>query len=299
MRDAAESEDLVGRPLLDRDRRRRPASRGRPSSSGRRRRTGCRGGRRATASGYVPTLFAVSPLAATRSAPTRTTSTSPRAHQVSRRRRPGSACAARRPAPAPRRSAGRPGGTAASRRPRRGSSRPAWWAAWTIPSAVPNWPQASGPVLQWVRIRSGPNSRVGQAPPGRTRPAGRGRSVASATIASASARSAAAIASPSSRQVADRLVAGHHPVDRPAEVDRGRAGARGARPPRRAAIARRAYGCVSRARSADSARPIAATWPIAGAPRTTIWRIAVRRPRAPLRTSTSTSSSGSCRWSIR
>ena len=41
--------------------------------------------------------------------------------------------------------------------------RPAWWAAWTTPSAVPNWPQASGPVLQWVRIRSGPSPGTGSA----------------------------------------------------------------------------------------------------------------------------------------
>ena len=45
--DAAELEDLVGGPLLDRDAPRRRASRGRPSWSARRRRTGCRGGPRA------------------------------------------------------------------------------------------------------------------------------------------------------------------------------------------------------------------------------------------------------------
>ena len=42
-------------------------------------------------------------------------------------------------------------------------------------------------------------------------------------MASASARIASAIASPSSDEVADRLVAGHQPVDRPAQVDGRRA----------------------------------------------------------------------------
>src|SRR4051812_5302434 len=62
-------------------------------------------------------------------------------------------------------------------------------------------------------------------------------------------------------------------------------------------IARRANGSVSAARSADSARPIAATWPMAGAPRTIIWRMALAASGA-FRTSTSTSSSGRRRWSI-
>ena len=122
-----------------------------------------------TASVYVPILFAVSPFAAIRSAPTRITSTSPPAmsgpaamsgmsvwgtpaclssHAVSR---------------APWRY-GRVSST------QTWSGRSAAWAAWTTPSAVPNWPQASGPVLQWVRIRSGPSvsgriapARLGQA----------------------------------------------------------------------------------------------------------------------------------------
>ncbi len=38
-------------------------------------------------------------------------------------------------------------------------------------------------------------------------------------------------------------------------------------------VARRAYGRVSRILSAVSASPMAATWPMAGAPRMTMWRI--------------------------
>jgi hypothetical protein len=65
---AADPEDLVGRPLLDLD---RVAVRGRQVDRRRRRatRNGMPWRAARTASGYVPTLFAVSPFAATRSAP--------------------------------------------------------------------------------------------------------------------------------------------------------------------------------------------------------------------------------------
>ncbi len=39
--------------------------------------------------------------------------------------------------------------------------RPARWAAWTTPSAVPSWPQASGPVLPWA-ARGAPSLGSGQ-----------------------------------------------------------------------------------------------------------------------------------------
>ena len=103
-------------------------------------------------------------------------------------------------------------------------SRPAWCAAWTTPSAVPYWPQASGPVLQWVRIRTGRSVRDGQDLQPERRPAGRGRSWPRRRSRRPRSRIASAIASPSSRQLADLVVAGHDPLDRPAQVDRGRPG---------------------------------------------------------------------------
>src|SRR5438034_3107857 len=164
-----------------------------------------------------------------------------------------------------------------------------------MPSAVPNWPQASGPVLQWVRIRSGPNSRTGRAASPNT--ASRPWSVvASVTIASASSRSAAATAMPSSGR---SPTASKRAIIRSTAQPRLTAVGRAARSAAAAArrIARRAIAVVSVARSAERASPMAATWPIAGAPRTTIWRIAFAASGA-FRTSTSTSSSGSFRWSM-
>ncbi len=224
--------------------RRRRRWRGRSRSSGRRRRTGSRGARRGRASGYVPTLFAVSPFAATRSAPTITTSTSP--PRISEPAATSGISVCGTPAcsssQAVRRAPWRYGRVSSTQTL---ISRPAWWAAWTIPSAVPNWPQASGPVLQWVRIRSGPNSRVGSAasPNSASRP---WSVVASATIASASSRSAAAIDRPVLDQVADGLVAGDHPVHGPAEVDRRRP------------------GCAQRRRRAAEDRPAGVRHRVAG-----------------------------------
>ena len=71
--------DLRRVALLDRDRRPRRRREVERRASARRRRTGRRGGRARTASPYVPTLFAVSPFAAIRSAPVSTQSTSPAA----------------------------------------------------------------------------------------------------------------------------------------------------------------------------------------------------------------------------
>ena len=145
-------------------------------------------------------------------------------------------------------------------------------------------------MLQWVRIRSGPNSLTGSAasPNSASRPW--------SVVASADDRVGLGAERRGDRvavlgQVADRLEAGHHPVDRPAEVDRRRAGAaKRGRGAARGSPGGRTAACP-RARSADRARPIAATWPIAGAPRTTIWRIAVAAS-GPFRTSTSTSCVG-------
>ena len=135
--------------------------RGRPSWSARRRRTGSRAGPRGRPACRSRPCSRCRRWR--RPGPPRPGRRPPRPWPSGARRpRRGAACAGRRPGPAPRSSAGRPAGTAASRRPRRGRSRPAWWAAWTTPSAVPYWPQASGPVLQWVRIRSGPAVGDGQ-----------------------------------------------------------------------------------------------------------------------------------------
>ena len=91
------------------------------------------------------------------------------------------------------------------------------------PSAVPYWPQASGPVLQWVRIRTGRPSGTGRT--ASPKPASRPWSVvASKTIASASARMRVRDRVAVVVELADLDVPGHDPVDRPAQVDRGRPG---------------------------------------------------------------------------
>ena len=194
--DAAELEDLVGGRAPRSRSPSRPRWRGRPSWSGRRRRTGSRAGRRARPAGTCRPCWRCrrwprpGPRRPARRPPRRATS-------GARRPRRGAARAGRRPGPAPRSSAARPAGRVASRRPRRGPARPAWCAAWTMPRAVPYWPQASGPVLQWVRMRTGRSSGVGRI--SSPKPASRPWSVvASKTIASASARIARAIAKPSS-----------------------------------------------------------------------------------------------------
>ena len=108
----------------------------------------------------------------------------------------------------------------------------------------------AGPVLQWVRTRSGRSSGTRQDLQRRSGASRPWSSVASKTMASASARIAAAIAVAVLGQVADRLVGGHHPVDRPAEVDRRRArvaqGVGGAAQRRPARVRPRGPACVRR-----------------------------------------------------
>ena len=138
--------------LLDHDRRPRSGSRGRSSRSGRRRRTDAGGlGRQRQAK--VPTLFATSPLAATRSQPTSTASTSPAA--ISRPRPSRRSARGRFRAPrAHRRSAARPAAAAATRWRARSTSPPRAASSATTASAVPRPGAASAPVLQWVSIRA-------------------------------------------------------------------------------------------------------------------------------------------------
>ena len=163
--------------------------------------------------------------------------------------------------------------TAASRRPRRGPAgrrggRPGRCPARSRTGRRPAVRCCSGSGCG----PAGPRARAGSSRP---KPAIRPWSVvASKTIASASSRIASAIAPPSSDRSPISLVAGHHPVDRPAQVDRGRPGVdEGVG----AAAERRPPGVRPRRRglrSALIASPIAATWPMAGAPRTIISRIA-------------------------
>ena len=213
-----------------------------------------------------------------------------------RRPRRRSACAGRRPGPAPRSSAGRPGGTAASRRPRRGrrarhgappGRRPARSRTGRTPAArccSGSGSGAAGPP--GVGATSRPNAA--------SRPWSVGR-LEDDRVGLGAHRVGDRVAVLG--QVADRLVAAMHPLDRPAQVDGGRAGVdervrRAAE--RRPARVRPRRRALSRALSAS---PMAATWPMAGAPRTTISRIAYAASPAD-RHGYSTRASGSRRWSI-
>ena len=91
-------------------------------------------GRARTANPYVPTLFAVSPLAAIRSAPVRMASTSPEpsVHRQRRRRPRRREC---RAPPTPMPSGERPGGAVSSPPPRR--ARPGPYPRLRTPSALP------------------------------------------------------------------------------------------------------------------------------------------------------------------
>ena len=287
--------------------RRRPASRsGSPEPSaasqverapwGRRRRTGPRGARRAPRAGRCPTLFAVSPFAAIRSAPTRTASTSPEA-----RSQPAAASArsvygipAWPSSQAVSRAPCEPGARLVDvdvdRPPVRGQ-RPGRRRA----------PSRTGRTAA-ARCCSGSGSGVGRsAGPAGARRRGRASrawsSVASPTIASASRaerrRDRRPVVDRARRSPRSGPACGRAPSARDCRRPRV---ARALAVPRR--IARRAYGFAGRGRPAVSARPSAATWPSAGAPRTTISRIAWATS-APDSQSTSTSSSGSRRWSRR
>ena len=88
---------------------------------------------------------------------------------------------------------------------------------------MPNCPHASGPVLQWVRMLSGRSLGRGQRLEAERRePAVVDGGLRDDRVGLRPERvgDGPAIVG----QVADRLVAGHHPVDRPAQVDRRRAG---------------------------------------------------------------------------
>ena len=101
-------------------------------------------------------------------------------------------------------------------------SRPSAASAWTTPSAVPIWPQASGPVLQWVSSCSGRPSGAGR------RSAPRRARAAWSIVASRDDRlRLVAKGRRDCRSVVEQLphrgIAGQHPVRRPADRHRRRA----------------------------------------------------------------------------
>src|SRR6266511_1487805 len=229
-----------------------------------------------TASGYVPILLATSPLAAMRSAPTRTTSTSPDAMSD-----PAIASAitvtgtpSRSSSHALRRAPWNSGRVS----PAQTCSRlPVSCAARTTPSAVPYPTVASEPALQCVSTRA--PSGTSSAP---SRPISRFPATSAAAMRSASAR--AASAPPSSHAAIARAT----PHERFTAV--GRASAR-----RRAAARTPPASSIVRAARATPNAPAA---PSAGAPRTASDRTASHRS-STVAHSTNRSSPGSARWSIR
>ena len=224
----------------------------------------------ASASGYVPILLAVSPLAAIRSAPTTTTSARPRAITVG----PAESTTIWWSIPssvssnAVKRDPCRSGRVSSAVTDR---NLPRSWRTRTMPSAVPHSTHASAPVLQWVCTRMGAvsvNCSSRSAPRwARARLA----RTSSSPIATASAITAAAPSSsrPRTRRTAhDRLTA----VGRAAAI-------------RSASTRTTVVGSPSRsARSAAMATPNAPATPIAGAPRT------ARRVMASIIVSTSRTS---------
>ena len=144
------------------------------------------------------------------------------------------------------------------------------------------------------RAAAGRRGRAAREPGSRSRP---WSSVASETIALASSRMRRRRSRRRPPTGADRVVARHHPVDRPAQVDRGRP--RGRRAVRRAPggspggrTASRPRGALGRERQPDR-RDLADRRARRGRPSPDrVGRVGRRR------ISTSTSASGSCRWSI-
>ena len=239
--------------------------------------------------------------------PTRIASTSPRRISEPARDVGDERCAGRRPAASSQAvepAALEDGRRLVDRRPGSRGSRVVGGLG-RSPSAVPNWPPASGPPgCSGPGCRSGPSSSArGSAASTRRRPrrARRGRSIASATIASASARIAAGdrVAVLATARRPPSYAAITRSTAQPT-VDRRRARRcaarwRGAAEGRPAGVRLRRRGRVRRSAPSRSRPP----GPIAGPPRTTRPRIAPGRPRRRSRTSSSTSCAGQRRWSIR
>ena len=141
----------------------------------------------ASASGYVPTLLATSPLAAIRSAPTTTASTRPRAISDGRRRRrrPGRSTPSAASSQAVSRAPCSSGRVSSAYTP---LDWPRSCSTVTMPSAVPHSTVASQPVLQWVSSRSGRRRRAGRRRARRSpgRPCASSSSIARASASTAS-----------------------------------------------------------------------------------------------------------------
>ncbi len=172
-------------------------------------------------------------------------------------------------------------------------ARPAWCAAVIVERAVPNWPPAIGPVLPSVST-----CNVSFASPGRTAnecpTSAPWASTASRITASASARSAAAMVSPSAWSPAASSTASIRSMVEVIAPDAGRVLRSALAAPR--IVARRANGREATDRDATRASVTAATCACAGPPTIAPSRIALTASAAP-RTSRSARMSGSRRWS--
>ena len=152
------------------------------------------------------------------------------------------------------------------------------------PSAVPYPPVASDPVLQWVRMSQ--RSSISAAP---RAPIRWFASMSSSWIASASA-SRICSGFPMTCAATPRMRSSAHA--RLTAVGRAEASAASSS----SIVSRQRPGCSFQARRAASTTPYAALIPIAGAPRTTISRIA-RATWPALAHSSHSARSGSARWS--
>src|SRR3954451_20499464 len=234
--------------------------------------------RAASASAYVPTLFATSPFAATRSVPAITASASPR--RISPAAALSTISSNGKPARSSSHSVSRAPSSSgrvshASTRTsgsRRCSSR-------ITASAVPSPPAASAPVLQIVSTR---RALARRSAPWRAIAALAASS--SAWMRWASARAAAAIEIGPAAIHAARTRSTAHARFTAVGRAANKASAPDSRDPR--------PGC----RATSIASPYAATIPMSGAPRTASRRIAAAVSSAPVRSS-QTSRAGSAVWS--
>src|SRR6266705_35680 len=240
-----------------------------------------------TARPYVPILFATSPFAAMRSAPTITTSTFPRLMRWPAELSVMSVTGilSRISSQAVRRAPCRYGRVSLAITETR---LPASRAERTTPSAVPCPAVASAPVLQWVRMRAPSGTCFAPARPMAWLVSRSARKISSAVPAS---RAAAAFGSPRCAASSERMRSSAQ--KRFTAVGRLVASASNA-----ASIAAENSArvrCCSRC--ASSAMPNAAAQPITGAPRTTIERMASATSAALAQLAYSRRA-GRARWSI-
>ena len=234
-----------------------------------------------------------SPLAAIRSAPTRTAATSPSATQA------GAAASVTMAYGTPAwlssqaaiRDPTNPGRVSATRT---WTGRPAWCATVITLSAVPNWPPPIAPVVPATRTWSGSSGAPGSAPRPSVTSAPWSLD-ASCTIASASSRRASATASPSASDPACSRRASIRSRAAAIAADPGRVVRSALAAPR--IVARRANGRDVLDRPATTASITAATCAWAGDPLSAPSLIAPTTSAAP-RSSSSTRTSGRRRWSM-